>query len=529
MIVLSIGPVQSFIASARKIEDLWAGSFILSDLIYDALYFLQNEPSFEPIFPYISRAGGKKERDEVAEFPNRFTGFYYGSRKDAEILLQKVAFQIRKNFKQLCLKSLENVFPQDHQNEKLIHTVQNQVDRLLEIYWAIYPAGQNYQEDSRNLESRLNALKNVRPVQSFYERGPACTVCSEREALSIEPFSDSETIGDMREKLRKTWARRGKEFRSSQRDENEEERKSPGRIRDGEYLCAVCLGKRVALQHYGFKRFQSVVDIAGEKGYYAILLMDGDNMGEKFAKETADEVRELSRQLSAFSREVKEIISQKKGKHRLVYAGGDDVLAFLELEQALTIANEIRKKFKEKLPGATASGALVFAPKKAPLQVLLEDARRLEKEAKGYVHPQSKQEKNALALCVRTTADKKEAVIPWDAANKEVAHLLNGIRQKLQADVSDTFIYHLSQSFGPLITDRPDQKLDQNMLSAELYRLINRSLKRKVNRSEVVSLLKSLLDLHEAVSSTAAFISLLKIVTFFKRKETSGRKGGSTA
>ncbi|MFS8580603.1 MAG: hypothetical protein LOD88_11335, partial [Novibacillus thermophilus] len=32
LLVFSIGPVQSFIAAARKLEDLWSGSYVLSYL-----------------------------------------------------------------------------------------------------------------------------------------------------------------------------------------------------------------------------------------------------------------------------------------------------------------------------------------------------------------------------------------------------------------------------------------------------------------------------------------------------------------
>ena len=74
LLLFSIGPVQSFIASARKTEDLWAGSYLLSFLVEKAIQQLHQLSqveggSVELIFP--------AEHDiavfpQVASFPNRF-------------------------------------------------------------------------------------------------------------------------------------------------------------------------------------------------------------------------------------------------------------------------------------------------------------------------------------------------------------------------------------------------------------------------------------------------------------------------
>lgn len=65
--ILSIGPVQSFIAQARKTQDLYAGSQILSQLVeagINAIPELDREK--ELIFPYLN------DNITTKSLPNRF-------------------------------------------------------------------------------------------------------------------------------------------------------------------------------------------------------------------------------------------------------------------------------------------------------------------------------------------------------------------------------------------------------------------------------------------------------------------------
>ena len=51
VLTISLGPVQGFIATARKTRDLWGGSYILSSLSKAAAKALVEESSVEVIFP----------------------------------------------------------------------------------------------------------------------------------------------------------------------------------------------------------------------------------------------------------------------------------------------------------------------------------------------------------------------------------------------------------------------------------------------------------------------------------------------
>jgi CRISPR-associated protein Cmr2 len=62
--------------------------------------------------------------------------------------------------------------------------------------------------------------------------------------------------------------------------------------------------------------------------YYALLVMDGDRMG-KLLSEHASQKEEISKVLGEFSQRVVEIVESSEVCGRVIYSGGDDVLAIL--------------------------------------------------------------------------------------------------------------------------------------------------------------------------------------------------------
>lgn len=88
--------------------------------------------------------------------------------------------------------------------------------------------------------------------------------------------------------------------------------------------------------------------------YVACLVADGDRMGRALdLLGTKDGHREISRALSRFAARARRIVEQQ---HRggLVYAGGDDVLAFLPVPEAVACADVLRRAFEDELAAAVA-------------------------------------------------------------------------------------------------------------------------------------------------------------------------------
>ena len=124
--------------------------------------------------------------------------------------------------------------------------------------------------------------------------------------------------------------------------------------------------------------------------YVAVLLADGDSMGKLLSTaKTQAEHSEISMALSKFAQSVTRIVHGHGGQR--VYAGGDDVLAFLPVDTALDCASELAKSFHTCLtaciagaPPPTLSVGIaighVFRPM-GELRTLAQRAEQLAKEA----------------------------------------------------------------------------------------------------------------------------------------------------
>lgn len=119
--------------------------------------------------------------------------------------------------------------------------------------------------------------------------------------------------------------------------------------------------------------------------FYAILLMDGDSLGSHMSKEANQ--KPISTALNDFTGGVPAIVENHNGF--LIYAGGDDVLALLPMEDALRCAAKVREHylasfeeaFKEmsdenKIP-ASISAVIQYVHVKTPLGIVLGDAHHL--------------------------------------------------------------------------------------------------------------------------------------------------------
>lgn len=127
--------------------------------------------------------------------------------------------------------------------------------------------------------------------------------------------------------------------------------------------------------------------------FYAVLLMDGDRLGALLRD---FDVEKVSQALAVFSDSVPGIV--RAGNGITIYAGGDDVLALLPLEDALATAVELQEAYWRAFPDATPidqaenrcslkkratlSGAIVYAHYHLPLKNVLAEAHRLLNVAK---------------------------------------------------------------------------------------------------------------------------------------------------
>ena len=117
--------------------------------------------------------------------------------------------------------------------------------------------------------------------------------------------------------------------------------------------------------------------------YYAVLLMDGDSLGSQMSDTSKQEP--ISKALNQFTGNVSGIVREHNGF--LVYAGGDDVLALLPMEDAMPCALALRNDYaacfarQSKTAGqtvsSTLSGAIEYCHVKSPLMKGLSDSHNL--------------------------------------------------------------------------------------------------------------------------------------------------------
>lgn len=123
--------------------------------------------------------------------------------------------------------------------------------------------------------------------------------------------------------------------------------------------------------------------------YYALLIADGDQLGKRLeACDSFDDIKKISRALSAFAKQVREdIFDEDKLEGSCVYAGGDDVMALVPVDKALTKARELQEAFAQAMTeagheGCTLSAGIVVAHHLSPLDSVLAAARQTEQIAK---------------------------------------------------------------------------------------------------------------------------------------------------
>lgn len=180
---------------------------------------------------------------------------------------------------------------------------------------------------------------------------------------------------------------------------------------DGEYLFASRIEQEMdvdtTIKGNLLQCLSDIGKVSGSPVPYGVLLKaDGDRMGELLAKaKTPDESRAISKALHGFATSVRKTI-QKHGGHA-IYAGGDDVLAFVPLAQAMECAKKLADDFKQKMEGIakklklnedvypTLSVGLAIGHFVQPMRQLRQRAIAAEKHAKGNNEDKPR---NALAI-----------------------------------------------------------------------------------------------------------------------------------
>ncbi len=205
--------------------------------------------------------------------------------------------------------------------------------------------------------------------------------------------------------------------------------------------------------------------------FYALLLMDGDSIGRMLSQAVGKGLeKEVSERLRCFGERVPGIVEKQDGV--LVYAGGDDVAAFLPLTRALPCTLELRRAYVEAMgtladglgSAPTISAGLVFAHAGVPLASVIREARRLldevAKEGNG---------RNSIAISVLKPSGRMAEYVTGfvrTAQNARGDSPVDGLQELARAyaaepERSTGFLYKVRERYGGMLQELDHQTLEQ--------------------------------------------------------------------
>lgn len=532
-IIFHIGPVQDFIAAARRSRDLWFGSWLLSELSKAAaLEIVRQNGNDVKCLVFPAPADLSELESNEFDVANKVVA-----------VVSQVPAELGEAVRKAVLKRLLEVCGGAYDKKKIKGefdriVAKRQVEDLLEFFWASCSVNGDYEQARAHAEALLAARKVTRNFAPVTWGGPVpkCSLDGCRESVILEHICGQMTEAQRRKNygirpgerlcgvgLLKRHGRRGQDDRflstshvaalpllgrlteqhRSAVDEYISNLKKLGISSDA--LDSVPRPYPVFGRHDGHLLFEERLSeyfeakdeserakqalrnflkkaLGGERPspYYALLLADGDRMGKVInEQENAEQHRKLSRCLSDFTREVGRIVSSHEGS--LVYSGGDDVLAFVPLHTVLDCARDLAEKFCRQLvdfkvledgkpTSPTLSVGIVIAHHLEPLSDVLELARAAEKVAKSVPG------KNALAVTLSKRSGVERTVQGrWEELDQRLGWFIK--LHRIEA-ISGGVAYELRNL--ALVLETSEQEV-----SAVLQQIMGVEAKRILRRKEV--------------------------------------------
>jgi len=245
------------------------------------------------------------------------------------------------------------------------------------------------------------------------------------------------------------------------------------------------------------KAVQNAVGASASE-FYAVLLMDGDRIGARIH----DDADRVSRGLACFTDKVKAHFDPARGNPHdgvLIYAGGDDVLALLPVDTAISAAQAMHSAFGEAFNDDaefTLSGAIVLSHYKNPLRAVLREAhRQLDEVAKD------RNGRDSLAIAVMKPGGVNlQFVSKWNSPSLEALTAAVASR----AEYSSSFFYNLRERHAPLFDSghrgtgtvlTADQYIMRALIRAEYLKQFTQKEQARKAEAEISAAVVRILDL----------------------------------
>ena len=423
LLAIAVGPVQEFIAAARRTRDRWFGSHLLSEVSRAVAKAVEKHGNL--IFPASSVAGNVAGNVANIILVELNAG---ADPKDIAVEAKKGAQNRWLEFAKEAQHEASGVIRTDIWND--------QVQDVIEFYAAWVARLSTYQEDRARVMRLLAGRKNCRDFLPAMGRAgvPKSSLDGQRESVLKPP---SEWPARFRVRLRvregeqldvvglvKRVAGRNQPYPSVARVAADPwVRGNQERLGDVISACRQ-LGNQVIRPlvtdaHPQFVAFpfegtavftsrhhelEQETEVAPEQlrplrnalarlpepePYLAILVADGDKIGEALSRlDSAADHRKFSEALAGFAEEAPKIVNDHNGT--LIYAGGDDVIAFVPVDKCLPCARKLHDEFGAQMKpwsekthkNLTLSVGVAIGHFMENLEDLLEYGRTAEKHSK---------------------------------------------------------------------------------------------------------------------------------------------------
>lgn len=633
LIVFTIGPVQSYISQARRTQDLWQGSRILSYLAGIGVYKAHDEAGRENvIYPSLPERSPDKrlEADPYASIPNKIVVQWDGNEegaRDCARKMQSAVEQAWQTISQNTQRYFINTLNQE-ERETVKKIWERQEVNWLECYWVVMLEDQlkSYAKNLEQANDAMGARKLLRNFPQIHEDGRKCSITGEHEALhdgqNVVKFwegrqQEQRNLALLGKHERLSAIRTIKRFAHERGAKNEalqitdrypstssiavipfkyavlktlhDDRQDAAKLLvalkafisalvacfnqpsdlfftkedkynierfpyihkkiptlaivetrpklsddewvtqflsiDGDFFFDDTLVSKTIEEYSGIEptnpkklhdvqqALQRLLNAAKAFGipspqpYLVILSMDGDQMGKTLGVlSDAAQHKKFSETLANFAKQDVRRIVEEEYLGRVVYAGGDDVLALLPVRDALQVADKLRSEFEKTVAAidvknhkgepVTASTGLAYVHHTHNLQDAVRAANNAQKIAKEHYG------RNAVGVeFLRRSGEPRSMGHKWvvNGANV-VAHIRtlveafsNGLSRNLPYDVTQ-----ITYSMG-------DASVPNAALQAELHRILKRRLSTEAttkNPSLAKQLLTDILTLSDVPNST---------------------------
>ncbi|WP_373553991.1 type III-B CRISPR-associated protein Cas10/Cmr2 [Haliscomenobacter sp.] len=588
LLLFTLGPVQSFIAQARKTHDLYAGSRLLSELIKTAIDTAGGEKQL--IFPKIGAA-----------MPNRFLIEVPEKETNLEAYGQKVERAVRAKWNQIAQVALTGF--------KKPVGFDEQIEQHLEIFWAIEPLGNKFEDTVKHLDKQVTAMKNIRSFSQYNwqnnavgERGRKCSLDGQRNVQFYRskvgqklqainsPLYSTEGGVCIKDDFKPDVLQPGEGLsavgfvKRRYRPENTPEFESTAEIalldalnflqdKINNVVSSIRLHEyKNAFDNFNAQLFYEeglseqflqkqgitcnrpldelstirkiyLEDFARENGfrfqkYYAILTFDGDDMGKwlsgKYLIDTS-KLREFQEKfadcLANFAQAAKKRLDNQSGQ--TVYAGGDDFLGFVNLNHILPVLRKLRQLFEAKvhlplLPYMQENKRISFSAGICMAHYKEPLSLVLQEAKNAQKKAKELKTKDAFAISViKGSGESHLTVLPFETGAKNVERLEKLIKALIEGGFSNSFISAMHREFARLLDFKGGLLLFEEMFRNELKRLLNRAANKswsKETKSHNVEDATNELLELYGFQSTENFFHMLHIADFLKREMDEPKK-----